>query len=1036
MRRKLFYSRAVLLIVLVVLSAAQAFAQPTPTAVLDPQKAAEQQNARRQILQQEKAEIERSRQDLDALSKEMPRRLENLQVGQLTAAMVEQARLDVDSSRLHQEDLQAEIADAERRIKDLLQSIDALEAQEQLLKNPAKDAADSTERHERLQHAQQVLAQQRVELDLENQHLANLRSFLQLTALRLSLKEQWRARVEELYNVQQERNRREAQADLIERLQREKQAYLEQIANLRQRLEQEAKGLSVARRSYLETMLQNATEQVILIDLDVRLANLGNDLARLEGLAAKTDAKPEELQDGLGQLRGLQGDLQMAVSLLQRKLDLYQQQKQVVEQSQGLSGSDSRLHGEQAGVIGKLVGALKERLNRIQELLKRGEDSREQLELKYKASLSKDLLARQTLPGNVAEWRQFLQTLASVPEVLWYQVRLSLESANEAMLDASALRWLGLAAAELTLLWLIRVARYGLQEAISRAETRGDGGFTQHFLALILAPLVRRNLLGIGSASALLVALWILRVPQPGLGIIMILVLLWVGIKTPISLAWLLLASPQLPTEQQRPGLYRQWVGIVLSAGILAAMTLLVRLSALPEAVIDACDRLFMAQWLLAAWPVLRTRRLLIDLLVERFAGHYWFVSLRVISLCLPVALLGAALLGLIGYRNLAWAVAWYLVVLIAVALGLMMVRGLLHDLVVLLKNYAVTHSAYGLLWTQDVINPLHRILDILLYLAAWAVLFGLYGLELQSPFVAAAWHFLEQPLFTLAGAEITLWRIAVTLVTVWVVIWFARWCRGVTYRWVFSRLTDLGVRHSLSAFTQYFIVLTGLLIVLRLLGLDLTTLTVFAGAVGVGIGFGLKNVADNFISGLMLLIERPLRSGDIVKIGDNEGEITRIGVRSLTMKTWDNMEVIIPNSEVITHAFVNWTHQDKILRTVLIIGVGYDTDPHAVKAILERILKTNEAVLKDPEPLVLLWEFADSAVNFRVQYFIDVGKHSLVKTRAEVLFAIWDNFKQEGIDIPYPQRDLRIKEWPEAIAGRRSEESSPARVVAIGQAP
>jgi potassium efflux system protein len=253
-------------------------------------------------------------------------------------------------------------------------------------------------------------------------------------------------------------------------------------------------------------------------------------------------------------------------------------------------------------------------------------------------------------------------------------------------------------------------------------------------------------------------------------------------------------------------------------------------------------------------------------------------------------------------------------------------------------------------------------------------------------------------------------------------VFWFGGWCRAVTYRWVFSRIVDLGVRNSLSVFTQYFVVLSGLFIVLRILGLDLTTLTIFAGAVGVGIGLGMQTIANNFVSGLLLLIERPLRSGDIVKIGANEGEISRIGIRSLTVRTFDNLEVIIPNSEVINNAFTNWTHNDKVVRTVLMIGASYDADPHQVKAILERILNKNKTVLREPTPLVLLWEFGHSSVDFRIQYFIDMGKDSLLKTRADILLAVWDAFKQEGVGIPYPQRDLYIKEIP-AVFARQQEE-------------
>jgi potassium efflux system protein len=175
--------------------------------------------------------------------------------------------------------------------------------------------------------------------------------------------------------------------------------------------------------------------------------------------------------------------------------------------------------------------------------------------------------------------------------------------------------------------------------------------------------------------------------------------------------------------------------------------------------------------------------------------------------------------------------------------------------------------------------------------------------------------------------------------------------------------------------------------------------------------------MAKNFISGLLLLIERPLRSGDTVQIGTQVGEVTHIGIRSLTVQTWDNMEVIIPNSDVISNAFTNWTHSDNVVRTVLMIGARYDADPHLVKRVISRVLENHTDVLSDPEWLVLFWEFGESAVTFRVQYFTDFFKSNILEVRNEVLFGVWDGFKEAGIGIPYPQRDLHIKEWPSRLS-------------------
>lgn len=139
--------------------------------------------------------------------------------------------------------------------------------------------------------------------------------------------------------------------------------------------------------------------------------------------------------------------------------------------------------------------------------------------------------------------------------------------------------------------------------------------------------------------------------------------------------------------------------------------------------------------------------------------------------------------------------------------------------------------------------------------------------------------------------------------------------------------------------------------------------------------------------------------------------------MRSLTVQTFDNESVIIPNSEVISNAFINWTHGDRVLRTILWVGISYDADPHQAQAIIEKVLQEHPAILADPEPRALLWDFADSSVKFRVQYYIDLGQYSLLTIHHEVLLSIWDRFKEADIRIPYPQRDLYIKAWPESAS-------------------
>jgi potassium efflux system protein len=816
--------------------------------------------------------------------------------------------------------------------------------------------------------------------------------------------------------------RQQSQELTVQGLRRQQQEYVDQVAELTSRLERERDRLSPMEHRLIVVKIRVAGEMIQLIQLDVRLASIVNDLNRLEELAARRDVTAKELKAGSKRLRELRRELSDAEELLQGKVDLVKQQLLVIERRDGLTAAERRLSDEELRAVQDLLDAMLSRAGKVEQKRAVVAALDTLLDQGYEKRVRRELFLREQLPTAAEEWQKLLDAVMSVPGVLLTQVLLSVEAAVTAIIDSHALHWVVLAILELAVIWSVIAARRGLKRVTDRLGERGDTTFITTAAFTVLR-LLRRNLLGFGLAATMLVVVFLFKVPQPGLGIIVTLVLIWVGIKTPINLAWLLLASPRIPIEQRRPALYRQVSWTLFAGGILGAMCILVHLSQLSREITWIFDSLFMFFLVLAFLPVLRVRRLIVDLLAERYADRFWFISLRLITLMMPLTMLVAAAVGLMGYINLAWVVAWHLLLFVLVLIGWQIVRALVNDLVVLLKNYAVMHSGYALLWTQDVINPLHRILDVGIFLGMIWGLSLLYNLDTESFIVAKLIAILEQPLFTLGQASISLETILFMIVVVMMVFWFGQWGRSITFRWVFSRIGDLGVRHSLSVFTQYFIVLIGFLIMLNMLGLDLTTLAVFAGALGVGIGLGMQDMAKNFISGLLLLIERPLRAGDTVQIGTQVGEVTHIGIRSLTVKTWDNMEVIIPNSDVISNAFTNWTHTDNLVRTVLMIGARYDADPHQVKRVISRVLENHPNVLGDPEWLVLFWEFGESAITFRVQYFTDFFKANILEVHDEVLFGIWDGFKGAGIGIPYPQRDLHIKEWPSSLSVLRKKE-------------
>ncbi|QQS54001.1 MAG: mechanosensitive ion channel [Candidatus Competibacteraceae bacterium] len=1006
-----------LILLLSIMLATVVRAQPTApvTPPVDPAKIAEQQAARRQSLEHDRQSIERTRQDLQARLADLPRQMETPRPEQIDEAMLEQTRVDAESARLRQESALSELNNSRRRIEDLQKGIGELEAREQLLKNPAKEATEgAADRAEQLRRTSQALTQQRADLELENLNLANLRDQFEIAKLRLKLAEQWREWIEQRFQQRQEQGRQSAQAELVGRLQADLVTQQDRANALRQRLSQNQGTLPLVLWQRLVTELQTVEEHINLLSLDRHLAETANMLARLKDLPNNASVDPDDLRDALEQLAAMRDDLRRTEDLLQQKSAVYEQQRQVIERREATTANDRRLRGEELQLTGQLLDDLSQRAGQAQDQSLQVNRIAAQLDHDYRERLRRDLFTRKPYPDTTEAWRQLLEAMAAAPQVLFYQIRLSLESTIRALLDATVLRWAILVALEGMLLWGLVATVRGLRRASRRlGEQRVQGdSFLRQLVASALL-LARANLGGTGFAAALLWLLWLVEVPQPGFGILMTLALAWLAIKLPVSLAWLLLVSPRLLAEQRQPALYRQLFWTLIGGGALVALVVLAHLSDLSAIVVNAFDRLFMLYWFWAFLPVLRIRRLVMDLLGARQEGRLWFVVLRFGSLLLPLSLLGAAVLGLLGYLQLAWLVAGYLLVFIAVLVGWLLARSLLNDLVVALKNFAVTHSGYGLLWTQDIITPLHRILNLLLFLGAWVVLFRAYGWTGESAVVTSIWAFLERPLFTMGAAEITTWRILITITILLVVIWLGQWSRAISYRWVLSHISDLGVRHSLSVFTQYAVVLVGLLFILRVVGIDLTTLAVFAGAVGVGIGLGMQSLANNFVSGLLLLIERPLRTGDIVQVGTHLGEVTSIGMRSLTVQTFDNESVIIPNAEVIGNAFTNWTHGDRVLRTILWVGISYDADPHQAQKIIERILREHPAVLAEPEPLALLWDFADSSVKFRVQYFIDLGRDHLLKTHNEILFTVWDRFKEAGIRIPYPQQDLYLKEWP-----------------------
>ena len=217
-------------------------------------------------------------------------------------------------------------------------------------------------------------------------------------------------------------------------------------------------------------------------------------------------------------------------------------------------------------------------------------------------------------------------------------------------------------------------------------------------------------------------------------------------------------------------------------------------------------------------------------------------------------------------------------------------------------------------------------------------------------------------------------------------------------------------MRNSIRTGIGYFGIVIAALTAFSYAGFSLSNIAIIAGALSVGIGFGLQNLVNNFVSGLILLAERPIRVGDMVVVGGEEGYVRKISVRSTELETFDGAHVLIPNSYFVAEKVKNWTFRNNIRRIAIPIGVAYGSDARQVQATLLKVAADNSDVLKTPAPAVTLDEFASGSVNFTLYAFIaDITKTGSVRT--QLAMAILEAFNETGIVIPFGQTDITIRQ-------------------------
>ncbi|MGB5813048.1 MAG: mechanosensitive ion channel domain-containing protein, partial [Polyangiales bacterium] len=227
----------------------------------------------------------------------------------------------------------------------------------------------------------------------------------------------------------------------------------------------------------------------------------------------------------------------------------------------------------------------------------------------------------------------------------------------------------------------------------------------------------------------------------------------------------------------------------------------------------------------------------------------------------------------------------------------------------------------------------------------------------------------------------------------------------------VFRRL-NAGERYAYSTLIKYAIAMTGLALALGAVGIGWSNVQWLVAAVGVGLGFGLQEIFANFISGLIILFERPIRVGDTVTVGQVSGQVTKIRTRATWITGFDRRELVVPNKEFVTQQLINWSLSDNVLRIEIAVGIAYGSDTEKAVEVLHRVAKEDPDVLKDPSPQVLFLGFGDSSLSFELRVFLpDVRNYILTKHRLHM--EVDAAFREAGLEIAFPQRDLHLRSTP-----------------------
>lgn len=393
--------------------------------------------------------------------------------------------------------------------------------------------------------------------------------------------------------------------------------------------------------------------------------------------------------------------------------------------------------------------------------------------------------------------------------------------------------------------------------------------------------------------------------------------------------------------------------------------------------------------------------------------------QLLALAACLLLAKLGARLVrGRQVGEGRAWElghgglkrIAFPLLALILVALARPLAQQWIH--------VSLFTLALPLLASLAVIRVVFYVLRLSLVGAAWLVQFERIFAGLVWAIVALhiigllpeVIDVLDSVAFTVGKQNLTLWHVLQGLAAVLVTVLLALWISGAIEARLHAAVgLDSSLRVVLARLSRALSILLAVLIGLPMVGIDLTTLSVFGGALGVGLGFGLQKIASNYVSGFIILLDDSIRIGNIITVGGDRGEVTRITTRYTVLKNLNGVEALVPNELLVGSVVQNESYSAPQVRIALPVQVSYDSDLERAMSIMAGAARAQARVLTEPAPAVLLKDFAESGINLELGFWVADPEQGVGMLRSEINLAIWREFKQANIAIPFPQREVRI---------------------------